>query len=245
MITMIRTLVVVITVLPAGCDKVFGLQPVAEADGAAASIAFVQGSSQLATAAMTVTVSYPLPQMATDLNVVVVSWHDNYPGIASVTDVPGNSYTSLHVDTIGNYHQKIFYASNINAFDDNVVTIAFEGPPDFATVEIAEYSGIATTDPVDDFAIGKGSDDMAVSDDVTTTNAFDLIVGADTTSYSKTGTGAMFMQRVVLPASAASGDLIEDRVVTRAGVYDAIAPLMNPNGAAVWIMTVAAFKGVD
>ena len=67
---------------------------------------------------------------------------------------------------------------------------------------------------------------------MTTTNATDLLVGANIVETGTNGPGAGFTQRLNTP----DGDIAEDRVVTAAGSYSASAPL-SPGG---WVMQMVA-----
>jgi len=71
---------------------------------------------------------------------------------------------------------------------------------------------------------------------VTTTNATDLLVGANLVQGSTTGPGSGFTKRLM---TTPDGDIAEDRMLTAAGSYSASAPV-SPSGA--WIMQMVAFR---
>ena len=116
------------------------------------------------------------------------------------------------------------------------------GPVSFSTaavypdMRILEYGGIATSDPLDVAASGSGNSTTSASAAVTTTNANDLLVGANLVLTGTTGPGAGFTQRLI---TNPDGDIAEDRIVTATGSYSASAPI---SPVAPWIMRLAAFR---
>ncbi len=83
------------------------------------------------------------PQLAGDLNVVAIGWHDSTATIASVTDSRGNSYVLAVGPTVvpGVATQGIYYAANIvaSAANENAVVVTFTAPATSPDVRIAEY----------------------------------------------------------------------------------------------------------
>ena len=73
----------------------------------------------------------------------------------------------------GTATQAIYYASNIAAAaaNANVVTVKFSASAPYPDIRIAEYSGIATSSPVDAAAGASGSSASSSSGSVTTKNA--------------------------------------------------------------------------
>ena len=65
-----------------------------------------------------------------------------------------------------------------------------------------------------------------------------LIFGAGITGGVFSAAGTNFTTRII----TFDGDIAEDRIVTAAGPYSAIAPL---SGSAGWVMQVAAFKAAS
>jgi hypothetical protein len=72
---------------------------------------------------------------------------------------------------------------------------------------------------------------------LTTSNATDLLVGANTVQQNTTGPGANFTQRLL---TSPDGDVAEGRVVTAAGSYSASAPLSGGG----WVMQMVAFRAL-
>jgi hypothetical protein len=188
----------------------------------------------------TVTVPYTATQAATDLNVVVVGWNDSTAQIRSVTDTAGNIYQLAVGPTVvnGSLSQSIFYAKNIvaAAAGANAVTVTFSPAAAYPDIRILEYSGIDSVNPVDVFIGTGGNSQTSSSGAVTTTNATDLLVGANCVVTSTTGAGSGFALRLV---TKPDGDIVEDRVVTATGSYSATAPLA---GSAPWVMQMVAFR---
>src|SRR5581483_1647659 len=138
----------------------------------------------------------------------------------------------------GTASQSIYYAKNIAAASagGNTVTVQFNVPAVYADIRILEYSGLDTVSPVDVTAVGTGNSATSSTASVTTTNANDLIFGANLVLTSTSGAGAGFTSRII---TTPDGDIAEDRIVTAAGGYNASAPL---NSAGPWIIQMVAFK---
>ena len=207
---------------------------------AQSTIAFVQVNSAVPQApSTTVAVTYAAAQTAGNLNVIVVGWNDTTAVVQSVVDSRGNVYTLAVGPTVraGSATQSIYYSANIAAApaNGNTVTVTFAPAAIFADIRIAEYRGIATTSPVDVVAGASGSSATANSGAVTTTNANDLLVGANTVQTITSGAGSSFTQRIITSPDA---DILEDRIVTAVGSYSATAPMAS----GWWVMQMVAFK---
>ena len=206
----------------------------------AASIAFVQvNSATPQTPQTSVPVTFTKAQGAGDLNVVVVGWNDSTAQVSSVTDSKGNVYTLAVGPTVQTSlaTQAIYYASNIAAAaaSGNIVTVTFSPAAAYPDIRIAEYSGIATTAPVDVVAAAQGSSTSSSSGAVATKNANDLLVGANLVQTTTTKAGSGYTSRVITSPDA---DILEDEVVTATGSYSGTATLTSGS----WIMQMVAFK---
>ncbi len=204
-------------------------------------ITFVQRNSAVPqTSQVTVAIPYTLAQVAGDLNIIVVGWNDSTAAVSSITDSSGNLYSQAIAPTVvsGTLSQTIYYAKNIVAAiaGSNTVTVNFSVAAAFPDIRILEYSGIDTTNPLDVSAAASGNSATSTSAAVTTTNANDLIVGANMVSTLTSGPGAGFTSRVI---TSPDGDIAEDRVVSAIGSYNATAPLSS---AGPWIMQMVTFK---
>jgi hypothetical protein len=206
---------------------------------AAASISYVQGNyatpqSSVASAA----VAFTGAQTAGDLNVIVVGWNDSTATVSSVTDSQGNVYTRAVGPTAisGVASQSIYYSPNIKsaAAGANVVTVAFSVAAAYPDIRILEYSGVSATTPVDVTAAATGTSGTNNSGSATTTNAADLIFGANLVTGVTSGPGSGFTQRLL---TSPDGDIAEDKLVTATGSYSATAPSTGE-----WVMQMVAFR---
>ena len=203
---------------------------------------YVQGNSATpSTPQMTVTVPYNAAQTTGNLNLVIIGWNDTTARISSVTDSKGNSYSLAVGPTILStvngepLSQSIYYAKNIAAANAgaNGVKVTFTAPAVYPDIRVLEYSGVNPVSPLDVVVSASGNSATSNSGAVTTTNATDLLVGANTVYTSTNGAGSGFTLRLNTP----NGDIAEDRVVMSAGSYSAGAPLSSAGG---WVMQMVA-----
>ena len=209
-----------------------------ETPGAAppSGIAFVQGTySTPHTSLSTVTVAFNTPQVAGDLNLVVVGWNNSSAIINAVNDNCGNQYTLAVGPTVvsGALSQSIYYAPNIAACT-NTVTVLFQGSATAPEVRVFEYQGADPNTPIDAFAQNTGSSTTATSGPLITTVANDLLFAADIGVTTTTGAGAGFTERLLV-----DGDGVEDAMAGAPGMYSATAPV-TPAGS--WIMQLLALR---
>src|SRR5208282_6034165 len=187
----------------------------------------------------TVPVTFTSAQTAGNLNVVVVGWNDTTATVSSVTDSKGNVYTRAVGPTVlsGKFSQAIYYAKNIQAAaaNTNTVTVQFNVAAKYPDIRILEYSGLDVANPVDVTAAATGKTATSSSGSATTTNANDLIFGANTVATSTSGPGSGFTKRVI---TSPDEDIAEDRIVSAVGSYSATAPLTS---AGSWVMQAIAF----
>jgi hypothetical protein len=203
---------------------------------------FIQTNNAVpSTAKTSVTVTYTSAQTAGDLNVVAIGWYNTTTTISSVTDSKGNSYllaagitSSTPAGSLA-----IYYAPNIasSSAASNTVTVTFNTSSSYPDVRIAEYSGVNTTSPLDVTSASSSSANATSSTSgfVTTTNANDLLVGANYVTNTTNSAGTGYTKRVI---TSPDGDILEDRVVTSTGSYSATAN--TASGA--WVMQMAAFE---
>jgi hypothetical protein len=199
----------------------------------AVAISFAQvaaATPQSSTA--TVSVTYPAPETAGDLNVVVVGWNDTTSTVQSVKDSGGNNYALAIGPTTGTgLRQSIYYLSNI-AGGSNTVTVTFNQPAAFPDVRILEYRGVTAVDVT---AGTSGSSATANSGAATTTVANELIFGANTVFTGNASPGTGFTSRII---TSPDGDIAEDKVVTTAGSNSAAATLSS---SGPWVMQMVTF----
>ncbi len=208
-------------------------------------LSFVQVSSAVPRQGAQVTAAFTNAQTAGDLNVVAVGWSDATAQIISVTDSMGNPYALAVGPTVqsGTATQAIYYAKNILGApaNGNTITVVFNTAAKYPDLRVAEYSGVDPANPVDVVSAAQGNGTLSNSGSVTTTNANDLLVGANLlpeTRYRRHQTidpGAGYTSRAI---TSPDGDILEDEIVTTAGSYSATAQL---NGGE-WIMQMVAFR---
>jgi hypothetical protein len=208
---------------------------------ATAAIAYVQGNyAAPQTPQNTVAVRYLGAQAAGDLNVVIVGWNGSAGGITAVSDTKGNSYQWAVGPTqlSGALSQSIYYAKNIGAAAPgaNLLTVQFSQAEPYADVRVLEYSGIDPINPLDVMSSSGGYGALSYTYLVGTTNATDLLVGANTVQTGTIASAGGFTQRLL---TWPDGDIAEDRIVTAPGYWDASAPLSS---SGFWVMQMAAFR---
>ena len=182
-----------------------------------------------------VSAAFAQPQVQGHFNVIVVSWSDGLDQVSSVVDDQGNTYTSA-VGVSSAYSQSIYYAPNIRA-GTNTVTVTLSAKVPDPKLRVFEYAGLASASPVDRSSTSSSSGTNVKTGPITTTNAHDLLFSANVVGTVTTGPGEGYTQRQL-----DNGDLVQDRVVTAAGMYSATATLTNP---ADWVMQLVAFKAAE
>jgi len=166
------------------------------------TIAYVQGNfATPQTASTTVSIAYTAAQVAGDLNVIAVGWNDSKAVVSSVKDSKGNAYALAVGPTVqsGYASQSIYYAKNIAAAaaGANTVTVTFASAATSPDIRILEYSGADPSNPVDVTAAATGSTATSSSGAVTTTNATDLLFGANLVQTSTTAPCSGFTKRLL------------------------------------------------
>jgi len=200
------------------------------------TIRFVQVAAATPQSSQTsVAVTYPSAQGQGNMNVVAVGWNDTTASVKSVTDSLGNTYSLAAGPTAGTaLTQSIYYAPNIHS-GSNTVTVTFTQAAVFPDVRVLEYSGLATTSPLDASAGASGNSTNSSSGSATTKFSSELIFGANTVFTATAGPGSGFTSRII----TADGNIAEDEIVSATGSYSATAPL-SPGGP--WVMQMCTFK---
>ncbi|HEY2467587.1 MAG TPA: IPT/TIG domain-containing protein [Terracidiphilus sp.] len=187
-----------------------------------------------------VTIPFTSAQTAGDLNVVVVGWYNNTSNVSTVADNSGNPYTLAVGPTVasGTATQSIYYAKNIAAAaaGANSVTVTFSAAAPYPDIRILEYKGADPNTPVDVTAASNGTIATSNSGSATTTNASDLIFGANYIASLTTSPGSGFTERIL---TSPDGDIAEDQMVTSTGSYSATATL---SASGWWVMQMVAFR---
>lgn len=188
----------------------------------------------------TVTVPFKSAQSAGNLNVVVVGWEDQKAVVSSVTDSMGNVYVKAVGPHIGmKTSQSIYYAKNIKGANAgaNTVTVKFLAPAPYPDVRVVEYRGIDPVNPVDVVVGGTGTSYIAITPMVTTHYSNSLLFASTMVWSHVTGPGTGFTQRGI----TYNGNIVEDRIVSSPGSYNASAPL-TPND---WVIQMVVFRGAQ
>ena len=186
-------------------------------------------------------VAYSVSQTAGDLNVVIVGWNDTAAAIQSVTDSAGNTYSVALGPTRGTgLSESIYYAKNIVGGNTNTVTVTFNQGATKPDVRILEYSGVATSNPLDVSTGASGNSNIADSGYVTTNAANELIVDANIVSSNTTiMAGAPATIRTI---TSPNSDLAADQLVNVPGSYHSWAPL---NASGPWVSQVVTFRAAN
>lgn len=188
---------------------------------------------------VSVSVTFTAAQTAGDLNVIVVGWNDTVAAVTNISDTAGNVYTLAAGPTPGNaLTQSIYYAKNIAGAvaGSNQVTVTFAPAAAFPDIRILEYSGIDPVNALDTSVAAAADSASSNSNAVTTTNAADLLVGANIVATGTSGPGSGYTNRVI---TNPDGDIVEDQVVSTTGSYSATAPLSS---SGPWVMQMVAFR---
>ena len=199
-----------------------------------------RGGTAMATPAATVVGLIPSPQVAGDLNVVIIGWNDTVTTVSSVTDTEGNTYVPALPATTGTaLTQVIYYAKNIagdSGATPNQVTVTFNQAAPSPDVQILEYRGLDISSPVDTAAGGFGTGLLADTGVCTTAAPVDVIVAGATVSSAISGAGTGFN---LLNITTPNGDGAEHQITSVAGSCQATAAL---KGTGDWVIQAVAFK---
>lgn len=200
----------------------------------AQSIGFVQVKSKAPVSASTLTATFSSPQAAGNLNIVAIGWSDTTTTVTSVSDSKGNNYqlAATHASPSLGMSQSIYYASNIVAASagTNTVTVALSANVSYPDLRIVEYSGVSTLDKT---SSGAGASTTANSGAVSTTAANELLFATNYTFGYTNGPGSGYTSRAITN----NGGIVEDRVVSSTGTYNATASVTADN----WIMQLVTF----
>src|ERR1700676_1598772 len=114
------------------------------------------------TTATTIARQFAAASTSGNLIVVHLDWDGQTRSITSVTDNKGNNYARINGPTNwdgANYRAELWYAYNITGGGAAItVTAKLSGAPtSFSQIYISEYSGIATTNPLDQNSVATGN----------------------------------------------------------------------------------------
>jgi hypothetical protein len=210
---------------------------------ASAAINFVQigTGNNTGTAASSLSVTLPSPSTMGDMLVIYLAPGSAQPGTVTIVDSQGNVYVPAS-STIASGQcgmtEEFFYAANIAGGTDTI-TASMTGSGGMA-LTVMEYSGVATSNPVDAQASasqGGCSSSTPSSANLATTNANELIVSGAVISVP--GLAWTAGSGYALRTGANSEVAVEDQIAPAAGSYTASFTLSAPTNA---IVSAVAFK---
>lgn len=172
---------------------------------------------------------------------VVIGWGDATTSISAVTDSAGNVYKlAIGPTRTSNASQAVYYAANVTASSSNTVQVTFSGTVQSADVRIAEYQGIALTNPLDVAAGAAGGTSANPANTwLTTNNANDLIVAVDLADGgAPIGVSSTSAAAYATRLGTDTGNSLADRIVSAAGPYQVESISADGGG----IVQVVAFK---
>ena len=168
-------------------------------------------------------------------------------GISGVADSRSQTFTAaVNVTDNATYSLAIFYYANTTAGADTV-TVTFLGAITYASLQCSEYSGVATSSPLDKFASNSQTDpgtasNAVTSGSVTTTTDGQLIVGW--TSALVVGSGTVSAGTGYTGRTNVFNDTLhEDRVQASAGSI--AATFTTNNATSDYITLIATFKAAS
>ena len=172
-----------------------------------------------------------------DLVVVSSVWSSQAVTITGVTDTKGNAYRPAVGPTNwggASYRSAIWYASNITGGAGAItITMAYSGAQGTTYTYIAEYSGVATYNPLDAISAGIGSTASLSSGTNVTGQGTELIFGYAMSDNTATADPSFTMR------NTNHNNFIADRTVTRTGYYS----VFGTNSAGNWLCQMATFRG--
>lgn len=206
--------------------------------------AHVQSTSSTAFSGTSIALAYGSNVTAGSLLVCHVYANHGVTGIADSRTQTWSSAVS--VTDNATYTLATYYFPNTTA-GANTVTVTFAGTITYASLQIAEYSGCATSTPLDKFASNSQTDpgtgtNAVTSGSVTTVTDGQLIVGwtsALVAGGSTVSAGTGFTGRTNI-----FGDTLhEDQVQTSAGAI--AATFTTTSATADFITLIATFKAAS
>ena len=156
-------------------------------DAPSAAIKLIQSNANQETAEESVSASFPSANSPGNLIIAFVRMSTTFQTV-NVTDTAGNAYVDAvsQGQTADGHQVHIFYAKNI-AGGANTVTASFSATINHSWLAVYEYSGLSTTNPIDQVARAQGSDNSPFSGLITTTSANELEFAATGLPASYTG----------------------------------------------------------
>ena len=202
--------------------------------------AFVQAQGTNSQSGNQLYITLPGPSTAGNLMVVSFSMStaSSLYDVTSITDTKGNTYNLAAGPTdwsVGGKRGWTYYASNIAGGGSAItITVTLTGNPTNSNTYAAEYSGIATSSPLDQSSAAIGSGTTLDSGSQTTTQASELIFGFGMSSSAVTA-DAPYTNR-----NNFDSNFIADQIVSSTGSYHVTG---SAPGGGNWLCQMVTFKG--
>jgi hypothetical protein len=186
---------------------------------------------------------------AGDLIVVTIRTDNNAVTVGSVVSNPGNQTCTVDKRqlSVTDFYLEVWSCPNATGGDTTVTVTMSGGPPDQMRIVLDEYSGVATSSPVDGTPVGDTGFPTSCADagNITTTTANALIHvagaadGNDDADTFTPGTG--YTIHILGPdPNGSDKTMTQHRVATTAGTYNTEMCNINDN----WADVAVAYKGV-
>jgi hypothetical protein len=209
--------------------------------GTGSGISLVQENAVHGSAVGSLSVSFPVNNQQGNLILAAVRMSTASQTV-TITDSLGNTYTDAvnQAQTADGHQVHLFYARNIAA-GANTITAAFSSTNNHPYLAIYEYSGLSTTNPLDQTAHAQGSSALADTGGTASTNSASELIFAATglpASYSgvvTAGSGYALQQQDTSSERGAT----ESAIATTTG---SIHGIFNLNPGTSWSAVVATFR---
>lgn len=135
----------------------------------------------------------------------------------------------------------VYYLANCSAGSTSFAFTRGSGGFPFSAL-VAEYSGLATTSPLDKTATGDGTSGAGSAGSITTTQADELLIFAVNFDATATVTAGSSMTLEDSLQNSGSTTAWEQRILTATGTY---SPTMSQSTGAGWTAVQASFKAAS
>jgi murein DD-endopeptidase MepM/ murein hydrolase activator NlpD len=212
-----------------------------------ATPAEVQAASNTSGTSLSIAKAFTSNNTAGNLIVAMVSWDNANTNSMTCSDSQGNYYTTalLSKDTTNQDDIAICYAADIKG-GANTVTATFGANSNILVLAVHEYSGVATTNPLDvsnsNIANGTSGTNGYTAGSATTTTNGDLIFGTMQDDTSTTGTltaGTNYTKRIQASNTGGYPFITEDTIQSTAG---SVTTNFSENQADGYVAGMVAFK---
>lgn len=214
---------------------------ISAAPAGAAPIALVQSAQKEGSALGSISVGFPSSSSAGNLIIAYVRMSTTSETV-TLTDIAGNVYTDAvsQAQTADGHQVHLFYARNIRG-GANTVTATFSSTNNHPWIAVYEYSGLDSTNPLDQTAHAQNSGSTASLVSAATSSSNELVFAGTGLPASFTGTVTPGTGYAVVNqdtgssrAANATATLASSQAVTAGFAY---------SSSTNWSMVLATFKG--